>query len=181
MFCAGVQDVLCSENFGAVPRDEQTAVWVSAVSVAEENDKETKIKDELEESGLHELDFGAAKDIWRGLRDIVAVRGRRRELRGGWNVAEEGEVFGDAESSKELGKFEESDVKGVGGDGGRYERDDGPVVVDLGETDEGVSSGGEGVVADDIVRKGLHDGGFDDGSGLFPKDCSHGVSRYGGL
>lgn len=64
------------------------------------------------------------------MRSAVVFWGKSGWLKGGWDIAEEGEIAGDADSLKKVGKAEESDVKGMGGDGRGLEDGGGFVAVD---------------------------------------------------
>lgn len=57
-----------------------------------------------------------------------------------------------------------SGVRGLGG-------------VDLGEADDGVKTGGERTVPDDIVGGGMHDAWFEGRDGSITKSCGYGVSE----
>lgn len=70
-------------------------------------------------------------------------------------------------------------MKRVRRDGGGFEGGGGLVGVQLDEADEGIDSGGERGVPDDVVVWGLHDCSFEGGDGMFSESGSHGVSECG--
>lgn len=67
-------------------------------------------------------------------------------------------------------------MKKVRGDGGSLERAGELVGIEMDEADEGVVSGSEETVSDEIVLGGLHDNCFRSGYGLFAESCVHEVS-----
>lgn len=96
-----------------------------------------------------------------------------------WDVAEKGGVVVNARTSKGVGKVKEGDVNGVGGDAECFERGRGLSGIYLDEVNEGVDTGDEECVPDNIVGGRLHDGCFYDGDFIFAVVCGHRVSKGG--
>lgn len=63
-------------------------------------------------------------------------------------------------------------MKGVGGDRRGFKKGGKLVEVDFNEAAEGVSTGCEGIVRDDVAGGGLHDGCFEVEKALFAEICS---------
>lgn len=105
--------------------------------------------------------------------------GRKSELGGGRDVAKEGEAAKDAASSEGAEEVEESVLKEAGGDGESFEDCGDLSGVDLNETEEVVSTAGEGILPGGVVRGRLNDGCFESREDMTAEGCGYGVGGGG--
>lgn len=84
------------------------------------------------------------------MRGVAAVCKRENGLKEGQDVAENAETVGDASSSEGVGDVKEGNVKGFGENGRSFEGGGELFGVDLDESDEGVDTGGDGILPDDV-------------------------------
>lgn len=68
---------------------------------------------------------------------------------------------------------------GVGGEGESFKLSEGFFGVDLNEVDEGLGTGGEGILPDDVVGEEPHDGCSEGKGGLSAERCGHWLRENG--
>lgn len=105
---------------------------------------------------------------------VVAVRGRRGTLAGGWALARKGAAAGDAGSSEGAGEAEKGSAKGVGDYGRSLKGARGLIGVDLEEVDEKVDTCGDGTVPDDTAGRELHVRCFESGAACLSRTATMG-------
>lgn len=100
-------------------------------------------------------------------------------MEGGRNVAEKGEIVGDAGWSGEVGEVDEGDVKEVGAVERLVVGGGGPLEVDVSDANREISTVGERITTTKLAGRGPREGCFEGRDGFLEDGCGHGVSQGG--